>query len=315
MNLQQFYNILEVERTGSFTRAAENLCMSQPNLSRSVRELESELGFAVFQRTSKGILPTHEGEELLRRAKNIVAQIGIIQGIGKPESEERVLRVSVPRASYISTALCRLVERLSATDRQALEIDYKETNALRAIENLLKKNYDMSIVRYNTFAEPEFLSLFQEKELRHETLADYSTVLVMSQHHPLAQRPRIVLDDLAPYIELTQGDPFIPSLNYSQAKQAETVSPAARRIAVYERGSQFDLLCNVPGVYMWSSLLPEQTLRRYELVCRPCDDVSRRYKDVLIYPHGYRLRTLDKQFVAELKQMCREVFGGTPQEP
>ena len=53
MNLLHLKYAIEVAKTSSITKAAENLFMGQPNLSRAIRELEENLGFDIFRRTSK----------------------------------------------------------------------------------------------------------------------------------------------------------------------------------------------------------------------------------------------------------------------
>lgn len=53
MNLQHLKYVVEVEKTGSITQAAQNLYMGQPNLSKAIRELEKNLGIVLFKRTSK----------------------------------------------------------------------------------------------------------------------------------------------------------------------------------------------------------------------------------------------------------------------
>ena len=65
MNTQLFIYALEVQKTGSITQAANNLFMSQPTLSKAIKELELLLGFAVFERSSKGVVPTQKGQEFL----------------------------------------------------------------------------------------------------------------------------------------------------------------------------------------------------------------------------------------------------------
>ena len=69
MNIAHLKYAVEVEKTASITKAAENLFMGQPNLSRGIKELEETLGVKIFKRTSKGIVPTPQGEELLGYAK------------------------------------------------------------------------------------------------------------------------------------------------------------------------------------------------------------------------------------------------------
>ena len=65
MNIAHLKYAVEVEKTASITKAAENLFMGQPNLSRGIKELEETLGVKIFKRTSKGIVPTPQGEEFL----------------------------------------------------------------------------------------------------------------------------------------------------------------------------------------------------------------------------------------------------------
>ena len=75
MNILHLKYAVEVEQTGSITQAAENLYMGQPNLSKAIRELEKNIGIAIFKRTPKGFVPPARGEEFLITAKKILAKI------------------------------------------------------------------------------------------------------------------------------------------------------------------------------------------------------------------------------------------------
>ena len=61
-NILHLKYAVEVEKTGSISKAAENLYIAQPHLSKAIRELEGSLGAAIFNRTSKGVVPTKKGE-------------------------------------------------------------------------------------------------------------------------------------------------------------------------------------------------------------------------------------------------------------
>ena len=63
MNTLHFVYAIEVEKAGSITQAADNLFMSQPTLSKAVKDLEETLGFAVFRRTPRGVVPTRKGSK------------------------------------------------------------------------------------------------------------------------------------------------------------------------------------------------------------------------------------------------------------
>ena len=74
MNLNVLRYVIEVEKNRSITGAARQLFISQPNLSRDIRELEEEIGFSIFTRSSRGVIPTEKGREFLALAKRAVKQ-------------------------------------------------------------------------------------------------------------------------------------------------------------------------------------------------------------------------------------------------
>ena len=65
---------VEVAGLGSLNKAAESLLIAQPNLSRSVKEPEAELGITIFTRSAKGMVLTPEGEEFIGYADEILKQ-------------------------------------------------------------------------------------------------------------------------------------------------------------------------------------------------------------------------------------------------
>jgi len=72
INLQSLYYIAEIARTGSINQTAGNLHLSQSALSRVVKDLESQIGITLFQRTNKGVRPTEEGQLFLDRSRNLI---------------------------------------------------------------------------------------------------------------------------------------------------------------------------------------------------------------------------------------------------
>ena len=65
--------LLKLEKAGSYTKAAHELHLTQPAISRHIRLLEEELGIKIFQHGTKKLLPTHEGKILLRYAHRLMA--------------------------------------------------------------------------------------------------------------------------------------------------------------------------------------------------------------------------------------------------
>lgn len=308
MNILHMKYAVEVEKTSSITKAAENLYMGQPNLSRSIKELEEALGIKIFKRTSKGIVPTPQGEEFLAYAKSILAQIEEMESLYKPNAKNKIsFSISVPRASYISAAL---VKTVSQFDREKeIEVNYKETNSVRAINNILQNNFNLGIIRFQTEYRPYFETMLESKGLKHELVLEYIPKAVVSRKSPLAAKTEITANDLEELIEICHGDPFVPSLPVADVKKAEFSDIGTKRIYVYERGSQIDLLREVPDTYMWVSGIPTSILECNGLKMNDVKGTeSRTYSDILISKKNYRYSTVDKLFIQNLENVIKEIF-------
>lgn len=298
MNLLHMRYAIEVAKSGSLSKASEVLLIAAPNISRSIKELESDLGITIFERTQNGMKPTVEGEEFLEFAKSILGQINQVENYykkGQPKKQK--FSISVPRACYISEAFANFSRSLS---KEPTEIFYKETNSQRAIHNMLNHDYKLGIVRYAENYDAYYKNMLEEKGFCYELVNEFTYSLIMSKDHPLAAKSEILYDDLAEYIEIAHADPYVPSMPVAKVIKEELPDKIERRIFIFERASQFDLLSLNPETFMWVSLTPESLLERYNLVVRKCVDNQKKYKDVLIYKNGYMLSKLDRQFITEL---------------
>lgn len=306
MNLLSMKYAIEVASCGSVSKAAEKLYIDQPNLSRSIKELESSLDVALFKRSAKGMKLTPDGEKFIGYAKTILEQVDAVESMFKNgEDSKKRFSISVPRASYISEAFSRFSKCL--TQEGEAEVFYKETNAMRAIKNILQENYKLGIVRYAGTYDRYFKDMLSEKGLDCELITEFRYVLIMSADSPLAGLEEISFDDLKSHIEIAHADPYVPFLPFSEVKKEE-LPDMKKRIYVYERGSQFDLLSANPDTFMWVSSVPEKLLRRYGLIQRVCGENQKRYRDMMIYRRDYQLTDLDKAFISQLDGVKREVF-------
>ena len=299
MNILHMKYAVEVARAGSINKAADVLMIAQPNLSRAIKELENDLGITVFDRSARGMMVTAEGEEFLGYAKKILAQIDDIESMyknGAPAKQR--FSISVPRVSYIAEAFAQFSTKIS--DDPA-EIFYKETNALHAINNIFLYDYKLGIIRYAEHYDKYFKDLLDEKGLEYQTVTDFQYELIMHETSPLLSLDKICNADLLSMIEIAHADPYVPSMPIDEVKKEELPEDIQRRIFVFERGTQFDLLAANPQTFMWVSPVPEKLLRRYGLVARKCADNNRNYRDLLIYRKDYHFSRLDRMFVDELE--------------
>ena len=298
LNILHMKYALEVARAGSLSKASERLLIAVPNLSRSIKELEADLGITIFDRTAKGMELNPEGEEFIRFAQGILSQIDQVERFykeGAPQKQK--FSISVPRACYISEAFAEFSKSLG---EDAAEIFYKETNSQRTIHNMLNHDYKLGIIRYAENYDTYFKALLEEKGLCCEMVTEFTYSLIMSADSPLAQKKEITFDDLTSYIEIAHADPYVPSLPLSKVVKEELPDNIERRIFIFERASQFELLCRNPATFMWVSPVPQTLLDRYGLVQKKCKNNKKVYRDMLIYRSGYKLSELDRKFIEEL---------------
>lgn len=298
LNILHMKHVLEVAKAGSLSKASESLLIAAPNISRSIKELEAYLGITIFERTPNGMKPTPEGEEFISFAKSILGQIDEVENFYKSGSpKKQKFSISVPRASYISEAFAEFSKSLS---KDAAELFYKETNSQRTINNILDHDYKLGIIRYAENYDKHFKMMLEEKGFQYELVTEFTYMLAMSADNPLSKKDEITFEDLADYIEITHADPYVPSIPLSKVVKEELPDNVDRRIFVFERASQFDLLSVNPETFMWVSPIPQKLLKRYNLVQRECIDNKKIYKDVLIYKNGYKLSELDRRFITAL---------------
>ena len=305
MNLAHLKYAVEVEKTGSITKAADNLFMGQPNLSKAIRELEAQVGIAIFHRTSKGVAPTRKGEEFLAHAKAILAQIEEMEAIYHPGDQRIAFHVALPRASYLSSAFTRFINTLDL-DKQ-MDIALKESSSLDTMIGVAEGESVLGIIRYAVGQEHYYKRQMEEKSLAGELIWEFAPLVLFSKQHPLAGRKELCPEDLKEYLELVQGDlENARPLALSEARRTHAEQREKRSISVYERGSQLELLAGVWGAYMWASPLPEQILASHHLAQRKCSGAER-YRDVLIYQKGYQLREMDQVFLQKIREVQSEI--------
>lgn len=310
MNTLHFKYAVEIEKTRSITQAAENLYMAQPNLSKAIKELENTLGITIFKRTSKGVIPTEQGMTFLEYAKQVLIQIDNMEAIHSPNKiQKQKMKISIPRVSYISKAFTDFTSEFDTTDD--IEVYLQETNSLQTIANVREQSYDFGIIRFQTIYEKYYLDYLAEKSLGSQIVWDYEMLAIMSAEHPMAENKQLTYAELAESsIEIVHGDEGIPYLSPSGAalqSEADSSGKPSRKVYVFDRGSQFDILSSVPKTFMLVSPIPEKLLERYNLVQRKCSFPDNHFRDLLVYTTGHKLYEAEIQFVNKLYEARNEV--------
>lgn len=297
MNTQYFVYALEVARTGSITQAADNLYMGQPSLSKAIKDLEEIMGFVIFRRTSKGVVPTPKGEEFLAHARKIVSQLNIMElALQEKDGASQLFSLAMARSQYMARATSQLIASMNS--RQATEVDILVSSSIRVIDAVADSHYVLGLVHCHQEDAEYFLKSITEKGLQYEDIWQSDYVLLMNCNCPLAEKSRLSVEDLAGYTELVYGDEEVPFIRTSQAENS-TLTESSSRILIYDRAMQSEILRDNPGAYMWISPRTADAHAADGLVQRRCARPGR-FRDFLISRAGYRFSKLDREFMDKL---------------
>ena len=134
MTLQQLKYVIEVARSRSISKAAQNLFISQPSLSNALKELEKEMGITIFSRTNKGIMITPEGSEFLGYARQVVEQAELLENrYSNTQSPQQHFSVSAQHYAFAVSAFVRLLKEY---DREEYEFTLRETKTYEIIDDV-----------------------------------------------------------------------------------------------------------------------------------------------------------------------------------
>lgn len=304
LNIQHLKYVLEVASTGSINKAAENLYMGQPNLSRAIRELEEKLGITIFDRTPKGICVTEQGKEFLLYAKKILQQIDQVEKLYKSGGEKEHFSISAPRAAYIFLAFSRFLQAVSSND--TIKAYYREADNRHTVNSLLHSDCDLGIIRYNADSEKTVFNFLEEKGIRHQPLSQFRYVVVMNKQHPLANKKHIIPSELKEYTEIICADLDESSAMLPDFDQGEDIYNSRKCICVSDREMQTELLERVKGAYAYVTPMPKEVLKKYGLVEKESTGRDGEYKDILVYRSNYKLSPLDCEFLEYLEEAKEE---------
>lgn len=187
MEIRVLRYFIEIAREGNMSRAAETLHVSQPTLSKQMKELEKELGKKLFKRGSTTLTLTDEGMLLRKRAEDI------LEMVDKTTDEFKALDnimggdVQIGCAeSYLIKYLARAIGQLKA-DYPLLRYHLSSGNTEQVTEKLDKGLLDFAVI-----VEPPSLSKYNYIEIPGSDVWG----LLMKRDNPLTKKKTIVVDDL-----------------------------------------------------------------------------------------------------------------------
>lgn len=251
MTLQQLKYVVEIVLCGSINEAARRLYMSQPSLSKAVKELEKEMGFEIFLRTSKGITLSKNGAEFLGYARQVVEQAELLERrYFDSAPSQQLFSVSTQHYAFAVNAFVEMIKQHGADEYQ---FTLRETRTYEIIEDVKNFRSEIGILYVSSFNEKVMLQMLEQEGLDFHSLFEAGPHIFVSAQNPLAKRSSVTLGDLEAYPRLSFEQGEFNSFYY--AEEIFSTIPRKKSIQVSDRATLFNLLIGLNGYTISTGIL------------------------------------------------------------
>lgn len=249
MNIQQLRYVVAIANSGTFREAAEKMYVSQPSLSISVRDLEKELGFKIFRRTSSGTFLTRRGMEFYEKAQELVKGFDVFQNqYANPEDEKKEFSISSQHYDFLPP----LITQFSVLYPENKNFRIFESTTVQILDEVAQGHSELGIIYLNKQNTKGIMQRVDKLGLEVIDLIPFQTHIYLRKGHPLAKKEILVMEDLAhlPTVRFTQekdeylyySENFVDTSGSSQlfnVTDRATLNGILERTDAYATGSGF----------------------------------------------------------------------------
>lgn len=236
MNFQQCRYVEVVARVGSFSQAAKELYMTQPNLSCSIKDLENELGVQLFTRSNTGARLTEDGHDFLKYAKRIIGELDLLQQRYHDEFKKS-FTVASHHYDFLSMPLAKVAQEFKQDYQEFQTI---ETTTKKILDSVASFEADLGIIYLDDENEHILTSALQYHDLEFTSLGEFPTRVFLRRNHPLAHKSVISETDLKGYNQIRFRQEH-SGLNFDE--DALDIHDQQRILYSNDRGTVMNLLC------------------------------------------------------------------------
>ena len=259
MTLQQIKYAIGIASCKSFNKASEKLYISQPSLTSSIHDLEDELGFPIFNRTSRGTNLTEKGGRFLADAKKLYDEY---ESLLKKYvvGEKKTFSVSALYYAFARKAFVKIVKEYSG---EGYDFAFCEKKASLVIADVALGKSEIGILYLSDSNRESILKSLKSNNIDFHHLSECNSFVYLHKNHPLAKKESVSLDELSPYRFVTFDTDDVKSFFSDDVIVRYGLNQA---ITVADRATELNLLKTLDGYTFLSGVFAEETNEDFVLV-------------------------------------------------
>lgn len=212
MHLEQLQYLIEIDRTGSISSAANHLHVSQSAISKSVSRLEQQLGLVLFHRLRSGVIATDIGRELIHKAREVLDKANEFQQLADDYQQHSPLKLSLACVPMFTRLLSEALETF-LSGYPAMRIEMTEKNSKDILHDLRSEHIDIGIMILNPHVQ-------DDPRLKHTILMDTTIYGCVNRNSPLAERRSLTPEDLLAHPIVSYNGSMMEWLNQYLSKES-----------------------------------------------------------------------------------------------
>jgi DNA-binding transcriptional LysR family regulator len=308
LRFRQLALLVALDEHGSLHRASVHLGLTQPGLTKALREIEETFGMSLFQRTSKGMQANEFGKCVIRYGRLARADLGNLR-----EEMAGVLRGTGGRVAVgsitgaLHSVLIRALTHLRSREA-SLSIRVQEGTSLELLEQIEQGRLDLALCRTTVASRPE--------QFRYEALCEEKLAIAVGPRHPLAKARRVTWAQLAKYRWI-----FYPSTLpiYSVLEQEFRQAGLPMPLNPTETSSPFVTMLMLKEDPRLVALMSAATMKfcvEHGIACELPLAIQSRHEDYGIVTRlGYSPTPAVSLLMETLRQIAREILPANLQQP
>lgn len=252
MTLNQLEYVVEVAKTGSINKAANNLFVSQSVLSTAISNLEKEVGYSIFIRSNRGVTLTSFGYTFVSYVSSILTQLEQLDHLVSHGFKQQSCKLSIASTGYyFLDKICASIHEKYRSG--GIRIELTEGHINNIADAVASRDAEIGIINLWTCYKNSYLNQIHAKGLQYYPIATLNIAVTVGERNPLfhAEQQELSPEDLKAFPTVMYS--YNDSGPYSDIYSKLHLQDCGSRIVTSSRAVIYETLRNTDAFYLNST--------------------------------------------------------------